>query len=330
MNGKTTVSAIVVTWNSAGDITACLNSLLSQSRPLDEIIVVDNHSQDGSAEQVCRDFPSVHTIPLNYNAGFAKGNNIGISTARGEWILFLNPDAVLEPNWLQTTLEFTRDRPRIGAVGGVLYREPIAGDREVIDSLGIEIYKSRRVRDKGAGEEAAKRIGGEAFRVFGLCAAAALYRRALLDDVAISGEVFPESFFCYYEDSDLAWRAWRRGWEAWVVPQAAGVHRRGGSGAGARFSRRMTQRNRLWMIARNDTISGLIKAAPQILMHEAILLIRMLRYPYLFGASLEAIAGLPLALKQRRLLTATSQTSPPFQPGTGFTAGDRKTAIQLA
>jgi len=327
MSERPKVSAVVVTWNSARDIEACLHSLLLQTYPLHEIVLIDNHSSDGTADLVSRLFPTVTLIRLDYNAGFAKGNNIAIAQTTGDWVLALNPDAVIEPDWLQKLLLFADTHPKSGSLGGLLLRTKGGSAGEMIDSVGIEIYRSRRVRDRGAGEPATE-LPSNPVKAFGICAAAALYRRTMLVDTSIYGEVFPESFYCYYEDADLAWRAWRRGWEAWIVPDAVGHHRRGGSPTGAKFSRFLTHRNRFWMIARNDRFASLWAALPELIFHELILLLRMLRYPYLFKASLEALAGLPKAMRDRRQLVSTSKLPPPFLPGIGFTGLEQKNALR--
>ena len=327
MSDETKVSTVIVTWNSSRDIEACLKSLLQQTHSVHEIVLVDNASSDGTAELVAKLFPSVNLIRLDYNAGFAKGNNIAIVRTTGEWVLALNPDAVIESDWIEKLLAFSNAHPKAGALGGLLLRADGGSDGEVLGSVGIEIYRSRRVRDRGAGE-LANDLPVEPSRVFGVCAAAALYRREMLADVSVSGEVFPESFYCYYEDADLAWRAWRRGWEAWILPTAVGRHHRGGSPTGAKFSRYLTHRNRMWMIVRNDRFGSLWSSLPEILFHEILLLLRMLRYPYLIKASLEAFLGLPKAFRARKLLASTLNSPPPFLPGVGFTAIEQKNALR--
>jgi len=327
MSSNAKVSVVVVAWNSTRDIEACVQSLLNQTCAPYEIILVDNASTDGTAGFVAEHFPGVHLIRLDYNAGFAKGNNIGIARTTGDWVLALNPDAMLESDWIRKLIEFADEHPRAGSIGGLLLRTGAVPGKEIIDSVGIEIYRSRRVRDRGAGESATD-LPAESSRVFGVCAAAALYRREMLQDVVVSGEVFPESFFCYYEDADLAWRAWRRGWEAWIVPQAIGRHKRGGSPIGAKFSRYLTHRNRLWLIIRNDRFGSLWSALPELFFHEILVFLRMLRYPYLFKASIEAVAGLSNAFRERKLIRSTVKIPPPYLPGIGFSSLETRNALR--
>lgn len=315
--GKQRIAAVVVTWNSARDITACLDSLINQTREIDDIIVVDNASSDGTPDAIASRYPTVKLERRLENEGFACANNIGIKNTFSDWVLTLNPDAWLAHNWLEVLLSFVEGKDRIGMLGGKLLTGGTSSSAPVIDSLGIEIFRSRRVRDRAMGVPDSEELN-KVERVFGICAGAALYRRKMLDDVGIMGEVFPERFFAYYEDADLAWRAWRRGWEAWLVPEACGWHKRGGSPIVSRFSRYMTHRNRLGLIARNEPLLETLTALPELLVHETLMLARVIRYPYLIKALFEAIADFPKAIRERKRLLTTNPVPPPFQPGIGF------------
>ncbi len=322
-NDKPTVATVVVSWNSARDIVTCLESLFRQSYPIESILVVDNASTDGTPGLVRNKFPTVTLIRRSINEGFAKGNNIGISATESEWILTLNPDARLAKDFLAKQIEFAESRPRVGSMTGKLLREgQFIQGKPVIDSTGIEIYSSRRVKDRDAGQiDDGTRNNAE--RVFGACAAAALYRREMLRDVSPDGKEFPESFFSYYEDADLAWRAWRRDWESWYVPEAVCWHKRGGAPVGSRFSRYLTHRNRLWLIARNEPLYRVLKSPASLICHELLLFLRMLRYPYLFKATLEALIGLPAAIRYRKLLPDVTDAILPVRRGSGFSADEK-------
>src|SRR6185503_14828369 len=96
--------------------------------------------------------------------------------------------------------------------------------------------------------------------VFGCCGAAALYRRSALFEMAPNGEIFPEIYFAYYEDVDLAWRMNLSGWRAVYVPSATAKHVRGGSTRGSAVTRRLVFRNRYILLARNDRLSEIVKS----------------------------------------------------------------------
>ncbi|MFH0766179.1 MAG: glycosyltransferase family 2 protein, partial [Calditrichota bacterium] len=273
-----------------------------------------------TADQVARRYPSVILLRQERNEGFARGNNLGLREAVGEWVLTLNPDAWLAPDWLETLLEFAKDKPHLGMAGGKILKPSEGSSAQIIDSLGIEIFRSRRVRDIGMGWMDAA-IPAAPFRVFGICAAAALYRRSMLNDTQIRGEIFPERFFAYYEDADLAWRAWRRGWETWTIPTATAWHRRGGSPVGAKFSRRLTHRNRWWLIARNESFGETLLAAPEVYVHELLMILRVIRHPSLLKAGWESLGGVVAAIRDYRRLKPLNFSPPPFQRGLGFSSG---------
>ncbi len=318
MSESTSVSAVVVTWNSERDIVACLDSLVKQTHQIDTIIVIDNASSDNTCNLVNEHFTQVELVKNPENIGFAAANNIGIGMTDSEWLLTLNPDARIEPDWVEALLKYANGKGQVGALGGMLYRDQ--GEKnadKIIDSTGIEIYQSRRVRDRGFGEIDRGQYAKDE-RVFGICAAACLYRRKMLEDTKIDSEVFAESFFSYYEDADLAWRAWRRDWEAYYVPTAVGWHRRGGSPVGSRFSRELTHRSRYWMIARNEPQWKMLFGGFGFYWHEVLIFLRMLRYPYLFGTAIRTLLGIGKAARQRKLLKDISTSRLPFCQGSGF------------
>jgi glycosyltransferase involved in cell wall biosynthesis len=96
---------------------------------------VDNDSADSTVTLVSSLFPAVELIRLSHNTGFANANNVGLTASKVDWVVLLNPDATLEPDWLAILHQFASVRPRAGMLGGVLWR---SGDRIVVDSLGIK------------------------------------------------------------------------------------------------------------------------------------------------------------------------------------------------
>ncbi|MCF7811681.1 glycosyltransferase family 2 protein [bacterium] len=323
------VTVVIVTWNSIKDIADCLKAVEKQTFLPKAVIVVDNNSSDGTPDLIERNFPEVKLIRNLKNEGFAKGNNIALSQCDTDWILLLNPDAFPSDNYIERLIEFTDGKEKIGSLTGKLLRiRNDDSDFDIIDSTGIEIFTSRRVRDRDAGMiDDGSRNKPE--RVFGACAAAGLYRMDMMRDISPDGQYFAECFFSYYEDADLAWRAWRRDWEAWFIPEAICRHRRGGSPVGSPFSRYLTHRNRLWLIARNEPLLRILRHLPALMLHELLMLLRIIRYPALIKAVMEALIGLPRAIKYRKSLPDTDPTPPPFVPGVGFGIPDVKEASRI-
>ncbi len=325
---KPSVTVVIVTWNEYNNIPICLDSLSQQTYPIETIVVVDNNSSDGTPDLIAEKYPDVRLIRREINGGFPSGNNIGINATVSDWVLTLNADTRPENNYIELLIKFASERPRLGSLTGKLYREKRSEKGElVIDSTGIEIFRSRRVKDRTTGL-VDNGLWNNEERVFGVCAAAALYKREMLNDISPDGEAMPSCFFMNLEDADLAWRAWRRDWEAWYVPQAVCWHQRGGSPLGSPILRRCNHRNRLWLIARNEPLGRILKNLPSLIIHESLMFLRMLRYPYLFKSLFQALAGLPAAIRYRKSLPDTTDKPPPFVSGSGFSLTDVGNAIK--
>jgi hypothetical protein len=222
--GVTTVTAIVVSWNSARFLEACLASLAAQRGVAMEVVVVDNGSIDGSAGVARALQPRATVLELGENRGFCAANNAGLSASRGSFVLFLNADAVLSDDYLEQALPaFERD-PRIGMTAGRLLRF----DRATVDSAGQFLTRSRRVVERGYGGPDGREMDTEGY-VFSVCGAAMLCRREMIEDVSVEKEFFDESYFAFSEDIDVGWRAALAGWRSWYAPRAVAFHYRGGT-----------------------------------------------------------------------------------------------------
>jgi len=264
------VAIVIVAWNSAAYLPRCLESLRALERRPAEVVVVDSGSTDGAADRVRRDHPEVRLIACDDNVGFCRGNNLGIRATVSPFVLALNPDTWLEPDFLERLLPVFED-PRVGMAAGKLLRF----DRATIDSAGQRLSRARRPKDRGYGEPDRGQLDRDG-TVFGVCGAAALYRRAMLDAIADPGpEYFDESFFAFGEDLDLAWRANRAGWRAAYRYRAVGYHARGGSATRAPRLRRVVAllgrspeirfhavKNRYLAILRNDSVAGYLGNLP--------------------------------------------------------------------
>jgi GT2 family glycosyltransferase len=252
------IAAVIVNWNSGSWTRTCLAHLRAQTIPVGTIIVVDNGSTDGSADWL-RAEPGIELIALEANVGFAAANNLGISRCESEFVLVVNPDVELAPEYLQRTLPAFED-PAVGSVTGKLLRP---GPERLVDSTGHNVYGMGWAENRGeelpdAGED----LEGE---VFGVCAAAAVYRLAALREAAVDGEVFDESYFAYIEDVDLDWRLRWLGWKAWYVPAAVGIHHR--SATGARYTGRIMRhilKNRFLTVMKNYDGRMLLRNLPGI------------------------------------------------------------------
>ena len=234
------VSILITTYNSEKFLKTCLESVLQQDYADREIVIVDNASTDGT-RAVLHEFEKhfagergarLRVIYNETNVGFAAGQNHAMAEARGEWLFSLNPDVILKPDFLSTLLTAApplvaeHNQKRIGALCGKLLRwKPGASDERsnTIDSTGIYFLRNLRHLDRGSDEIDRSQYERREY-VIGATGAAALYRRAMVEDISVGGEFFDEDFFAYREDADVAWRAQLMGWSCLYVPQAVAWH----------------------------------------------------------------------------------------------------------
>src|SRR5262249_760723 len=140
-------------------------------------------------------------IESRTNCGFARAHNVLIGNTDSEYILVLNPDTILRDSFLSELVQSLEARPDAGSASGKLLRL----DNLTIDSTGIIMLRNEGHVDGGAGEPDLGQFD-KPDDIFGASGAAALYRRAAIEDVSIEGKYFDEDFFAYREDADLAWR----------------------------------------------------------------------------------------------------------------------------
>src|SRR5258707_5093714 len=203
------VSVTLVTYNSGRFIKRCLESVLEQKYPNLEVIIIDNASTDGTVD-LLEQFSDTCQIHYNdENIGFAAAQNQAIGLSNGDWVLTLNPDVLLLPNFIQSLVEAGQIDPKIGTVCGKLLTILASfdlPDKPLVDSTGIYFTPMLRHLDRGSQEiDNGHYLNYE--YVFGATAAAALYRRAMIEDVSLDDEFFDPDFFVYREDADVPWRA---------------------------------------------------------------------------------------------------------------------------
>ncbi len=317
------VSVVVVTWNGLELTRRCLDSLRRQE--LDglqlELLVVDNGSQDGTAEAL-KDEADLHLVALPENLGFAGGVDAGVRASAGEILVLINNDAVAEPSFVRR-LVAPFAGPTAGRLGATTGRVVLSGSFapapasdpgvlvahdgsrwarlpdgvRLLNSTGNEVTTSGNGRDR---DWLAPADGPAApSEVFGFNGGCAALRRAALDDVGL----LDESLFMYYEDTELSWRLRRRGWDLRHVPDAVTVHdHAASSGTRSPFFLDHNERNRL-LVALVHAPAGVVRRALVRTLARTVLGPDRRRRLRVLGSVLRR---LPWALRRRRAVDRTA------------------------
>lgn len=303
MANTPSVAAIVVNLNSGELLERCLQALAEQTLRAARTIIVDNGSTDGSLDGLEKRFPDVEVVRLGENAGFARANNLAVERAEGcEWVALVNPDAFLEPDWLARLLEAAAAHPQYTFFASRL----VDATRPTrLDGTGDLYHVSGWAWQRGHGQEVGRPDDPPApDEVFSPCAAAALYRR----DAFLEVGGFDESYFCYFEDIDLAFRLRLAGHRCLYVPQAVAFHV-GAATAGREsdFAVYHAHRNLVWTYVKGMPGRLLLLYLPHHLFVNALTLawFSLRGHPRaIFRAKLDALGGLRRALAARRRVQA--------------------------
>ena len=229
------LAILIVTYNSAGHILGCLESIFNQgSRFLTDVIVVDNNSSDNTVTLIRETYPEVFILTPGRNLGFATGVNLAASQSNAEFLLLLNPDAVLLEGALDAVVQFARSNSGYGLFGGRAFTRD--GSLEPSSCWGLPTLWSSAMFATGL-NTLAKRS-----RLFDPESLGKWERDTVREVAMISGCFllvsravwsrlggFDERYFMYGEDADLAARAAKLGYRSIVCPQARFIHDIGGS-----------------------------------------------------------------------------------------------------
>jgi GT2 family glycosyltransferase len=301
------VSVTIVTCNDARHIRRCLDAVLRQEGGPIEVVVVDNGSTDGTRDILAALGSRIRVIRNGKNVGYAQAQNQAIGTSTGDWVLTLNPDVLLLPGFIRSLRDAGDQDPSVGSVcGRLLAIGP--GFRKLpqrrLDSTGMYFTPAMRHFDRGW-----RQPDNMSFQkleyVFGATAAAALYRRRMINDIAIDGSFFDPDFFVYREDADVAWRAMLLGWRCLYTPVAVGYHVRRVTPANRRslpaFINMHSVKNRFLMRVKNAT-AGLYRRYWLPMTWRDIVVIggTLLTEPGSLPAYWHLVRCLPRALRQRR------------------------------
>ncbi len=294
---ETGIDIVIPNWNGRAMLATCLSSLDGLQQRNCRVIVVDNGSTDESVTYVQTRFPWVDLVCLPENRGFSAAVNAGIRAGTNPWVLLLNNDTEMHSGCVDT-----------------LRRHACGDERYDMFALKMIGFEHRHLLD-GAGDGVLR--GGVGYRlgtlehdgpayalrrdVFGACAGAALYRRALFARIGL----FDEDFFAYLEDVDFNFRAVRAGANCCYLPEAM-IYHIGSASSGSKTSAfviRLSTRNNLFVIAKHYSWRLLLRFLPALLVYQLFWLLFVIKKgqvgAYFQGVG-QAVPKIPAMIRKRR------------------------------
>jgi GT2 family glycosyltransferase len=251
------VSILIVNFNGAAYLRACLDSLRAVTWSNREVVVVDNGSSDDSLEVLAR-YPEAAVVRSQANLGFAGGNNLGLRHCSGEYILLLNNDTVVPPDFLEPLCLTLMQTPQIGAVQGKMILPRFGGRLDVCGSFLTAIglpYHYGYYKADGP-------LYQKSYPVFSAKGACLLFRREII--ARVGDFLFDEDFFCYYEEADFCHRVWLAGFEVWFVPGPPTQHFMGATSGDSQseFVLRHYLRNMAFSLLSNLSLTSRLRILP--------------------------------------------------------------------
>jgi GT2 family glycosyltransferase len=252
-------SVIIVNYNGREHLETCLSSVVNRFTQVDEVLLVDNASSDGSAEYVEELFPQVRVVRSGENLGFGPANNLGACQAAGEYLVFLNPDTAVEPGWMEALIRALDENPSAGLVTSKILQMAEPGK---ISGCGNELHYTGLALGRGMG------MDRDAFTKVEDVAAISGASFAVRKDVFVALGGFDTDFFMYVEDTDLSLRARLAGYRILHVPQSVVYH-----DYALHFGPRKAfylERNRYLMLLKSLQWQTLLLLLPALLLAEAV------------------------------------------------------------
>jgi len=300
------VSVIVINWNGARHLPACLDALRAQTYPRLEIIVADNASTDGSQALIRERYPEVRLVALPENRGFTGGNNAGIAASTGAIVILLNNDTEVAPAWVAALVDAFARHPEAGTAASKML---LFDRRDTFHTAGDFYRVDGLPGNRGVWQKDVGQYDREEY-VFGACGGALAVRRDVLEAIGL----LDDDFFFSAEDVDFAWRAQLAGYRCVYVPGAVVYHRLAASGGDVTASY-YNGRNFLYILAK-DYPGDLFRR------HWRAVIGRQARIAWEAlcawrGAAARArlrgiiagLGGLPRMLRKRRAVQATRRVS---------------------
>jgi GT2 family glycosyltransferase len=300
------VSIIIVNLNGEPYLERCLSTLLAQTYSNFEVVLVDNGSTDTSVALVRERFPSVRVIETGQNLGLPRAINVGIRSTDSDYVVTLNNDTWVEPDWLAALVEVMEQDAQIGICASKML---FAHRPDVINSAGVCVNLAGIAWDRLGGSSDSALDDATPQEVFAACSGAALYRRTMLDEVGL----FDEDYFIYLDDVDLSWRARLMGWRCMVAPRSRVYHVHSATTSeGSPFKNFLLGRNKVWTVVKNYPAPHFWLYLPVILFYDlgsALYALIARGNTATLRGRLAALRSLPAIWRKRRAVQARRRVS---------------------
>jgi len=266
------VSIIILNYDGIDVLPTCLRSVYDSKYPNFEVIVVDNGSTDQSVEVAEKEFPEAIIVRNGRNLGFSAGNNIGIARSGGEYVVLLNNDTVVHPDWLKELVK--------GAIQlkGGFYQPKILlmEDSKIMNSAGNMIHLAGFGLCRGLGEPDTGQFE-ERVEIGYASGACVFASRRAIEEIGLLDPVY----FAYNEDTDWGWRGRMFGWKSYYIPAAVIYHKWSRFGSRSRLKFYYLERNRIATLIKNYSHRTLILLFPILLLFELAVILYSLRTGWL-------------------------------------------------
>ena len=298
------VSIVVLNFNGEGLLRECLNSVFRTNYTNYEVIVVDNGSSDRSCEIVNEEFIHARLVRNPVNSGYSRGNNIGILRSRGQFVVLLNNDTVVEPNWLPELVREAKQNPMCFYQPKILF-----ADSKRINSAGNVIQLFGFGFPRGIGQLDVGQYD-EKWRSSYASGACVLASKSLIEEVGL----LDEFFFDFYEDVNWGWRASMLGYESVYIPSAAIYHNWGGTWGKDMSSKKfyLIERSRIATVLRNYSSGSLAVMLPALVLVELMVVLYGFRRGFVSGkmrAYSDVLKATNILRRQRRKLQSMRKKS---------------------
>jgi hypothetical protein len=285
------VSVVIVNYNSGPYLAACIKSVASSAYPRKELIIVDNASEDNSVTQAKAFYPEAEIVRSSSNLGYSGAGNVGIAKAKGEFVVLMNPDTVVDQRWLDALVDAAVRHPRAAFFQPKIL---MMDDQRILNSAGNMIHVAGFGVCRGIGTLNRDGYQGEA-EVCYASGACTFARTEALREIGPMDDLF----FAYGEDKDWGWRGLMMGWQSIYVPSSRILHKWSPTlGYGSRKFY-LLEFERVLSVWKNYSKRTLLLLAPLLILVEASVLV----YATFKGWLAEKVRSYSDLLRLRALVT---------------------------